>query len=99
MVTTPSGAIRINAFGVRFAGGGPCGACPKTLGSRYTDKSIPPPAIALTRRNERRPIVFELTVLEIVAVAMSASYRPDPSPLATASAARAGRAAASDAAL
>jgi hypothetical protein len=60
---------------------------------------MPPPAIALTRRNERRLIAFELAVFEIVAVAICASYRPDLSPLATASAARAGREPASVAAL
>src|SRR5712664_3452550 len=68
MVTMPSAPTRMNALGVRFAGGGPCGACPKSLGSMYADKSTPPPAIALTFRKERRPIV-----LEIVAVAMIAS--------------------------
>src|SRR5712671_7006424 len=86
MVTTPSGAMRMNALGVRFAGGGPCDACPKSFGSRYTDRSSPPQATAVTLRNERRPIVFDLTLLEIVAVAMSASYRPDLSLLAASAA-------------
>src|SRR5260370_33977813 len=71
MVTIPSGAMRMKALGTRLAGGGPCGACPKTFGSMYAERSKPPPAIALTRRKARRPIV-----LEIVAVAISASLLP-----------------------
>src|SRR5580765_3787054 len=64
MVTMPSGEMRTNAFGVRTACGGPCGACARAFstGSIYAASSIPPPAAAVTRRNERRPIVLVVLV-------------------------------------
>src|SRR5271169_6668879 len=60
MVTMPSGEMRMKALGVSTAGGGPCGACARAFstGSTYAESSKPPPATAVTRRNERRPIVL-----------------------------------------
>ena len=58
IVTTPSAAMRMKAFGANVAGRlhGACAQASAT-GSRYVASSRPPPASALTRRNERRSTV------------------------------------------
>src|SRR6187551_1132527 len=67
IVTTLSGVILMKAFGTK-ACPGPC-ASTRATGSRYAATSMPPPANADTRRNDRRSSVnagfFVIVILEV----------------------------------
>src|SRR5579859_3092620 len=68
MVAMPSGEIRMKALGLRFGADGRCGvqARASSTGSMYAARSIPPPAMAVTRRKERRPMVLMVLVFFVL---------------------------------
>src|SRR5688572_19959786 len=66
MVTTLSGVILMKALGTKAcAGPCPCAAT-RTTGSRYAATSMPPPARAETRRNDRRSSWYASFVVIVI---------------------------------